>query len=606
MLRRERVLRAARALLLVPALVLGSSAGAGLAAPAPASTVRLAGNVPAWVAQATTAGAADPGALLDVTVWLRLQNEAQLESLIARGGRLGVDAFLQQYAPSEADYQAVQDWLASQGFRVVETVPNRLYVKAEGTVGQAERAFQVQIQEYRLPAVRLGGRTYTDVLFRSNAADPAVPAALAGVVDAVSGLDDAVYFQPNVAQPAEGATVAASVPCGSQGSVDHPCYYEPAQIRHGYGIDRVGADGSGTTVVVVDAFGSSTAAQDLADFSRRYGLPPAQLQVVQPFGTANLPPANPNFANQQGWAAEIGLDLEWAHAVAPGARLVLVASPNNQNDLFEAVNWAVVHDAGDILSLSWGLPEAFMSPATVRAAERIFMEAAAQGMSVQNSSGDSGDEVIHLGYPSADWPTTSPYVTSVGGTSLFLNPKNLFGFETSWGTTLHGWKPDGQAFDRGFVFGGGGGLSRIFAEPAWQSLPASLTQGMRAVPDISLDADPYTGVPVDIAGTYYVYGGTSLSCPLFSGVVALADQVAGRRLGQVAPLLYPLQGSTALRDVTPRDTSDLSVTYVGALSGDTYVVGFGQDSSLAVQNGWDEATGLGSPWVPALLRALAR
>ncbi|MDI3299629.1 MAG: S53 family peptidase [Bacillota bacterium] len=607
-LRSARRLRWVFALLLALALAAPAAGAAGTATAAPPSSVRLSGNVPGWVTKATRLGPADAGETVQFSLWLRFRNEAQLRRLLAQGGgaHLGFDAFMQQYGPSAADYQAVQDWLTGQGFRIVRTVPNRLYVKAEGSVAQVEQAFHLRLDRYQLPRVRVGGTTYTDVIFRANSQDPAVPAALAGIVDAVSGLDDAPYYQPQVAQPADQPTLADSIPCGSQGITDRPCHYEPAQLRHGYGVDRIPYDGTGTTIVIVDAYGSATAAQDLADFSRRYGLPPADLQVIQPFGTAHLPPQNPHFANQQGWAAEIGLDLQWAHAMAPGAKLVLLASPNNQRDLDEAVNWAVVHDLGDVISLSWGLPEYFMSPATARADERIFMEAAAQGISIQNSSGDSGDEVINLGVPSADWPTTSPYVTSVGGTSLFLDPQNLFGFETSWGTTIRGWTPGGQPFDWGFVFGGGGGVSHIFPQPSWQTVPRSLSQGMRAVPDVSMDADPYTGVPVNIAGTYYVYGGTSLSCPLFSGVMALADQAAGRRLGQAAPLLYPLAGSTSLRDVTPRDTSGLSVTFTGAATGNTYVVGFGQDSSLQVRNGWDEATGLGSPWVPALVQALAR
>lgn len=574
--------------LAVPALAAGQS-----------NTTQITGNVAPWVKQASYVGPTDPNASVTFSVNLKLRNEQTLDAYLrtaqtpggGKSNHLTFDQFMAQYGPSAADYQAVQDWLTSQGFTIAGTVENRLFVKATGTVGQVQQAFGIQVNDYNL-----NGAT-----FHSNSGDPKVPGNLGSVVDGVVGLDNADQYLPNAHFPAEAPQEADAVPCGSKGLTNH-CYYKPAQIRHAYGVDQVAYDGTGKTIVIVDAYGSATAAADLDAFDAHYGLPPANLTIMGNNGTAYLPPANPHYANQQGWAGEIALDLQWAHAMAPGANLVLMASGNNQRDLDEAVNYAVVHSLGDVISLSWGEAEIFVSAAKTRGTERIFKQAAAQGISVQNSSGDSGDEFSSYGVITADYPTSSPYVTSVGGTSLFLNPDNSFAFETSWGTTLKKkWAGTSTWVDLGFVFGGGGGTSNIFGKPSWQT---GLSGTMRSVPDISMVADPYTGVPVNIGGYYYIYGGTSLSSPLFSGVMALADQAAGYDLGQAAPLLYPLAGTSAIRDVTPRDTSSLVETFVRP-SGNAYIVGFGHDSSLTVQNGWDNATGLGSPYVPALVQALA-
>ncbi|HKB28874.1 MAG TPA: S53 family peptidase, partial [Candidatus Limnocylindrales bacterium] len=532
---------------------------------------------------------------------------------------------------------------------------------------------------------------------RSNKADPSIDDTSASRIASITGLDD-FGFQPNLALPtdADGNAVApVPLPTGpspggfffesqcfrppeshtftstahtasysgnrygadnSNTQLGHlaSCGYQPSEIHTAYDMNPLyaqGLDGAGQTVVIVDAWGSGTIAQDAEIFSQLYGLPDItadNFQVVKGDGIWNNNGV-PNRRTIGGWAGEVTLDVEWAHAMAPGAKIALVVSPNGPDSphgqgggpLFEAVNLAVARGLGNVVSNSWSTVEGFISPAATATMERILKGAAAKGIDVNFSSGDNGDEVARTGLLTVDYPASSPNATGVGGTSLFLNPDNSIRFQTGWGNNetriasfaSAGAPPVVPPLHLGFVFGAGGGSSITFAKPDFQS---GLAGSTRQVPDISFVADPFTGVEIiqtlDLGGGpqafVEVIGGTSLACPVFSGLMAVASQKAGHGLGQAAPLLYAL--GSGITDVTAMTSPDnvsgvidgapQSAASLAAPLGNTtdfvsaffqgstsrwYVLTFGTNSSLTTGPGWDNVTGLGTPDGASFVAAIA-
>jgi subtilase family serine protease len=363
-----------------------------------------------------------------------------------------------------------------------------------------------------------------------------------------------------------------------------------------------------------------------------YGLPPIDLQVLRAPGAVN----NPHGA---GWDTETTLDVEWVHAMAPGARIVLVVGPTNHADLDEAVNWAVVHHLGNTISNSWSTIEGFGNPVVFDRVNRILQMAAAQGIDVNFATGDFGDEVVRVGAVRVDFPASSPFATAIGGTSLALNPNNTAAFQTGWGNNLTriadtaalGSPPVVPPLQLGFNGGAGGGFSILYPRPSFQT---GVPGAMRGVPDISMVADAFTGVEIiqTIGGvpSVGVVGGTSLSTPMFSGVMAIAAEKAGEPLGQAAPLVYGLPAGavtdvlavssssnvTGVVDGNPvsadslaapleNTTSYLSDLYNSPFSTRWFVITFGTDSSLTTGPGWDDVTGVGTPNGANFVNAIA-
>src|SRR5437016_890570 len=273
-----------------------------------------------------------------------------------------------------------------------------------------------------------------------------------------------------------------------------PQGYSPDEVQTAYklkALHSAGLNGTGETIVIVDAYGSATIAQDAAAFTQIYDLSPLNLQIVKAPGLAHNPHGPP-----RNWAIETTLDVEWSHVVAPGAKIALVVATDRAS-LDEAIHYAVIHHLGNTISNSWGSIEGFGNPAQLNRVERILQMAAAQGIDVNFSTGDFGDEVIQVGFVSVQYPASSPNATGIGGTSLALNNNNTRKFETGWGTNLTriadispsgGTVPDDNPpvvppINFGFQFGAGGGTSLTFAKPAFQSgLPGT----KRLVPDISM------------------------------------------------------------------------------------------------------------------------
>jgi subtilase family serine protease len=368
-----------------------------------------------------------------------------------------------------------------------------------------------------------------------------------------------------------------------------PCY-GPAQIRAAYDIPR-NLTGAGRTIVIIDAFKDPTIRTDVAKFDSFFGLPPVALDIICPDG---CPTFDPTSRDQVGWTDETSLDIEWAHAIAPRAAIDLVqAQSDDDADILSAQQYVVDHDLGDVVSQSFGEGETCMEPAILSAQHQAFALAERERMTVFAAAGDSGAAQQGCTGPafflSAGTPATDPLVTAVGGTHLDASfTTGAYHGETVWNNS--GANPDFGA--------GGGGFSTVYPRPSYQNA-AHTGSRFRGVPDVSYDADVYSGVLGVCsecnfgAQTFAVFGGTSAGTPQWAAIAALADQAAGRRLGLLNPALYAIAAGPryhdAFHDVTAGDNSwDVSLF-----------------TGYQASRGWDPASGLGSPNVARLISLLA-
>jgi subtilase family serine protease len=610
------------------AAALGTAVPASNAAPPSRST--LPGSAPQWARSSDRVGRADPSAPLGFRVYLGWQGgdtAAALARAVSDPGSpsyrqyLTASEFRQRFAPAQGDVQAVQSWLRSSGFTIDYTPTNNHYVAAHGTVAQAESAFSTELDLYSVKGATV----------RAPVADVSVPATLAGSITGVFGLDEsAVFVQTNHvvdknAPPSPGFRNAPPLsafwaqfvspyayPAGFT-SVTSPATapwsirgHTPADIKSAYGISGA-YDGAGQTVAVIDAYASPTIVQDVNQWSANRGLPTLKAnqftQVVAP-GTFNRP-QNPK-QDPQGWYGEETLDIEAVHGMAPGAKIVYVGAPNNYQDLDAAMNHVVDRQLAQIVTNSYGFNTELLPPGYVKPFEDTLIQAAAEGIGVYFSSGDNGDETSTFGFATADWPASSPWVTAVGGTALGVNSGGARALETGWGTSSYNCNQTTLACTRsGWLYGAGGGVSQIFAKPSYQG---RLSASGRAVPDVAALGDPQTGFLIGQTQTFpegahydeFRIGGTSLSTPIFAGIMVLADQAAGSPHGFANPLFYSNAG--AFYDVQSVKTAVARRNYVNGVDSTAGVADllrtFDDYSGSPTQHtgaGWDNVTGLGTP-----------
>jgi len=383
--------------------------------------------------------------------------------------------------------------------------------------------------------------------------------------------------------------------------------YVPDQVEAAYNLPALygrGITGKGQTIVVVDAFGSPTIADDLLQFDQNLGLGTPPLRIVR---IGHVPTFNSGNGDMIGWANETTLDVEYAHAGAPDAKIVLVeVAKDDVQQLALAVRYAVQHKLGNVISLSWGEPEQALGRKLVSSYSSIFSQAASRHITIVASSGDSGasgqDENGHYyRHPVASWPATSPFVTAVGGTKLNLNASGARnGPDVAWNDTY-------SAAVSNFFFGNdppnplatGGGKSAYDGRPGYQHGVRNVTGSQRGIPDISMSASCSVAVNVFETftggqGGWTASCGTSESAPMFAAIVALADQVAGHPLGLVNPALYALAARHA-----PGIVAVASGNNTVSFSGGT-VHGY------SVRHGYNLVTGLGTVNGRYLVPELAR
>ena len=392
--------------------------------------------------------------------------------------------------------------------------------------------------------------------------------------------------------------------CQRQGSC-----YGPDQMRNAYGFQQLldnGYDGTGSTIVIIDAFGSDTIQTDLAAFDSYFGLPAANLNIIQPDG----PPSPTDPGNLLGWKAETTLDVEWAHAIAPGATIdLVVAKSNSDADILSATQAVAKGNYGDVVSQSYGEAEQCEASKLLQKQHAVFSQLAGNGTTLFASSGDQG-----AGLPTCDGqslmkaastPATDPKVTAVGGTDLTATAPT---FDSSF----HELTPGGQyigetVWNEGVGAAEGAGISGLYARPGFQNKVVS--GHMREIPDIAYSG---AGAHVVLAtltldpgfqsdqfhlppGTYFFgFSGTSCGSPQWAALAAIANQVAGHRLGDINPTLYALGQS-----------SSESSVYNDVTVGDNSVPAPFDITGFSAGPGWDPATGWGSPQANSLVPALA-
>ena len=659
------------------ALLIGSMGPARANSAASTGSARaVISKVSSVVAGATSLGAVDPSTPERALIALQHQNQGELLQFISQvsdpdsalyGHYLTPAQFTHRYAPSTATVAAVETFVRSYGLRVDEVPANRAYVYVTGTAGQMERAFSTEIDRYVF-----NGRPE-----QAPSRPLTVPATFSGVITAVEGLDSTAVMRPmsvgKTPPPAAyvnappmsgywGQSLATQAP-GAYGQKVLPNVvqgYTPAQLQGAYGVaDAIarGIDGSGQTVAVIDAYSSPTLLADVDTWSHRRGLPFPKVTVNDNAAETDDPPApavpsdvpglgGANLHDPSGWFGEETLDVEAVHAIAPGAAIVMQSSLTDLNlDFHRAQNQVVSSGAAQIISNSYG----GSSDSTDSTADGYWQQAAAQGIGVYFSSGDAGDQTAGGTDPASravDSGGNSPYVTSVGGTTLEVGSHNNRIRETYWGT--------GTAdLDKGawgpttFQSGGGGGTSQVYAEPDyqkpvvpsrfanyWKNNPNAQSDAVlpgRVTPDISMVGDPNSGFLLGLTQDFTAYsnpdgyqlpgdddhygeyriGGTSLSSPLFAGVMALADQAAGKPHGFVNPALYRLYRTDAFHDVTapPSTVAVVRTNYVNSTNADdgtqTILRTAGLLGTLSSIPGYDDSTGLGTPNGPSLLAKLA-
>ncbi|HEX6553541.1 MAG TPA: S53 family peptidase [Ktedonobacteraceae bacterium] len=436
--------------------------------------------------------------------------------------------------------------------------------------------------------------------------------------------------------------------------------FNPTAMHNSYNYASLlaaGNEGQGKTIAIVDSFGSATIRNDLGVFNTAFGLPhmcgesgpstPAgncapgvtpRFDILEVQGSPSPKPPPPNNGtgqeNRNLWALEVSLDVEWAHATAPLANIMLVTTPTAETlgvqgfqQMMNAEQYVIDHHLADVISQSFGAGEGSFHNglAALNNLRQSFVDAQANHVTVLASSGDGGTTNPYkepvknpavIPYPSVGWPASDPLVTAVGGTYLCTNAET--------GASVDSVSPPSQCQSNpgvrevGWV-GSGGGYSILFPRPAFQNaLPPGSTYvgssagapgpntNMRGVPDIAYQASSRTGVLVYMtepatttSGTgcgganpcsigWYVVGGTSSGSPQWAGLIALADQMAKHDLGYINPALYKIASDPGMY---AKDYFDVTV-------------GNNQTSSIpgySASPGWDAVTGLGSPNVANLI-----
>jgi subtilase family serine protease len=387
---------------------------------------------------------------------------------------------------------------------------------------------------------------------------------------------------------------------GSQGIV---CY-SPAQIQRAYGYSGLlasGVNGAGRTIVIVDAYANpylTGPSGDLALEDSSFGLPnPPSFTVLQQPNP--VPAYDGNDPNQAGWAGEETLDVEWAHVMAPGAKIILAeARSNNDADILATTKYVIDHHIGDVISQSFGEAEACMDPQLLAQEHALFAKAVSEGYTLFASSGDSGSAQFNCDgtgpIEAASTPASDPNVTGVGGTTLAADINGNYIGETAWTEQFFGCNPP----DDDDINCSGGGFSSIYNKPFYQLL--AVPGHARGVPDVSYSAGVNGGALTVCsacnagAPAFFLFGGTSAGSPQWAGLIADADQFGHHDIGNINDNLYafallPNVYHSVLHDVTigNNDVADLG----GA--------GFNTHA------GWDPVTGLGTPNAGGLIPALA-
>ena len=461
------------------------------------------------------------------------------------GAAVSHEEFAAKYGASPGAVEKIKEFAKEYRLTVSEVSPARRTVKLKGTIANLMNAFEVQLELYE----------HDGFQYRAQTGEIRVPAELAGLLEAVLGLDDRPQAKPHFRVRREDTFRPATTPGIS---------YTPRQVAELYQFP-LDVDGTGQTVGIIELGGGYRPA-DLKKYFSSLGIKQPTVVSVSVDKATNKP-TNPNGAD-----GEVLLDIEVSGGVAPGAQIVVYFAPNTAQGFQDALTTAI-HDTThkpSVISISWGSAESTWTVQAMAAFDSAAQDAAVLGVTICAAAGDNGSsDGMTDGANHVDFPASSPHILACGGTSLH-SANGAITTETVWNDGAHGGAT-------------GGGFSSQFPLPPWQASAVPASGGGRGVPDVSADADPQTGYQVLVDGTSLVIGGTSAVAPLWSGLIALLNQKLGRPMGFLQPAIYGLAASTgAFRDITQ-----------------------GSNGGFSAGPGWDAASGLGSPSGKNLLAALS-
>ena len=546
-------------------------------------------QTPQFLSKSRPGGLLQPSTIMTISAVLPPRNSYSLSNFLSTLYNpfspdyhhfLTPSQFSQLYSPDPSETSQLISYFSSKGLYASVESSNPYIIRATGPSSSVSKAFNIQMQTYE----------YQGSSFYSPAGAPQLPSKFSNI-QMVYGLDS--YSSSNIPKALPFYRTLGPVPAvPTSGNF---VYYSPSEIKQMYNLSSLanqGFDGSGISIAIVDAYGDPYIQQELDNFSGTFHLPSTTVNVICVDG-----PCTYSEGITQGWNTEIALDVEWAHSLAPGARINLYIGSNSSQPLFDAVVKAVQDGTNSIISMSWGSPEnsfgetsAFNTivGASYPWLDQVFQQAAAEGITAFSSTGDWGAYDQGLGetspYGGTNYPSTDPFVTAVGGTSLYMNTSSgyiqypfsnatgSYGSETAWSwNNAYGWAT-------------GGGYSTFFNRPSWQNGLGILdSMSSRGVPDVSWVADVQTGV---IVGTYnqtsgsdifQVVGGTSVGSPSWSGALAVILQKKGHNLGTINPEIYSILQNSQLYGKAFHDVT------------------VGNSNPLSAGPGWDPTTGVGSP-----------
>ena len=470
----------------VTAVLVVTFASAGAASPNPQLSglpgqATVPGNSARWAAYEMPIGPAPYEEPITIAVHMALRNGAELKQVADEVSRPGGPMYGQyltpavlrrEFAPDFADIEAVETLLRTAGMTDIAVGPANAYVRASATVAQLRKTFRISQNLYQHGAYRL----------RANRENPTIPAALAGKVLFIEGLDDSDALRtpmhrfagPHMLAAPEGsadshagitpppvantlqflycdhyfgdlqATLSTKPGVFNQTLPWSICGYTPQQIRAAYGFDKTHFDGNGITVAIIDAFASPTLKADANAYATNHNLPPLtakNFSQVLPEGIYIVPPDM--VVDAYGWWEEQSLDVDAVHAAAPGAKIMYIGAKKNTDTTMTIALINTIYDRkADIISNSWIYNGAHNgedndgNPADVAMQNQAFMVAAAEGVTVLFISGDNGDLAAINGVASGSFEATSPYVTGVGGTSLLLTSSAGDKLEYGWSNYL--------------------------------------------------------------------------------------------------------------------------------------------------------------------------
>src|SRR5271166_1590964 len=502
--------------LLRPLRVAAIAAGLGLAPCAAVAQefVELPQSIVPFGPGVTVVGPASPDAPVHFQLALKLRNFSELQDRLAAGQQVAYPELEQQFLPTAQDYGSVVAWLRGEGLTIERTARDRMTVAAGGAVASVSRALGISFMH-----IISEGQEYVS----ANSA-PKAPAALSGIVASVNGLQPQLHMNK----------LSILSPQATPG-------FSPAGIRDAYaatGLSETGANT--TTAIIIDTFPNRS---DLTTFWNEGLVPQLQSNITFIQAVPGTLPAP---------SGEESIDTEWASSIAPGSKVRVYAYGNTATNaaFFTDVDngyEAIILDLANgvkitQVSISLGICETLVPQGQFLTDEYFHAILTSLGATVLVATGDNGSTGCFRFTKSlakvAEFPSTSPDVTAVGGTTLVLNSNGSVASETAW-------SGDGASG------GSGGGLSVAFKTPSYQS---SLGLPSRGVPDVAADANPATGVAIVLNGKVVVFGGTSVATPIWAGLMGLVNQArlaAGKStLGLLNQRLYRPVQEAAFRDIT--------------------------------------------------------